>query len=71
MQVSPDRYLQSPLSVGLVFVNNLVAVAFRYLKGAQHGAMSGIQQGSDLSCFRTAFNPGQMSGNGMQVFPYR
>ncbi|CDA00724.1 unknown [Klebsiella variicola CAG:634] len=41
--------------VGFVFVNNLVAVAFRYLEGTQHGAMGGIQQGSDL-LFRTAFN---------------
>jgi hypothetical protein len=41
--------------MGFVFVNNLVSVAFRYLEGAQHGAMSGIQQGSDL-LFRTAFN---------------
>lgn len=41
--------------VGFVFVNNLIAVAFRYLEGTQHGAMGGIQQGSDL-LFRTAFN---------------
>ena len=41
--------------VGFVFMNNLVTVAFWYLKGAQHGAMGGIQQGFDL-LFRTAFN---------------
>jgi hypothetical protein len=52
--------------VGFVFVNNLVAVAFWYLEGAQHGAMGGIQQGL-ISC---SVRPSIRSNvsNGMQVF---